>query len=82
MFVGQTKFITGDVQMAIGTQSRLWGLAAIEGVEENGVISKGTGRCPALSLATGVKKKKTQSHLEYDNLIFFVTSGYTHVWKK
>ena len=26
-------------------------------------------------------KKKTQSHLEYDNLIFFITSGYTHVWK-
>ena len=24
-------------------------------------------------------KKKTQSHLEYDNLIFFITSGYTHV---
>ena len=23
MFVGQTKFMTGDVQMAIGTQSRL-----------------------------------------------------------
>ena len=53
---GQTRCITGDVQMAIGTQSRLWGLAAIVGVEENGVISKGTGRCPALSLATGVKK--------------------------
>ena len=58
---GQTRCITGDVQMAIGTQSRLWGLAAIEGVEENGVISKGTGRCPALSLATGVKKKNSES---------------------
>ena len=29
MFGGETKFITGDVQMANGTQSRLWGLAAI-----------------------------------------------------
>ena len=56
MFGGQTRCITGDVQMAIGTQSRLWGLAAIVGVEEKGVISKGTGRCSALSFATWVKK--------------------------
>ena len=28
-FGGETKFITGDVQMANGTKSRLWGLAAI-----------------------------------------------------
>ena len=27
------------------------------GVEEKGVISKGTGTCSALSLATGLKKK-------------------------
>ena len=45
MFGGQTRCITGDVQMANGTQSRLWDLAAIVGVEEKGVISKGTGRC-------------------------------------
>ena len=44
--------------MAIGTQSRLRGLAAIVGVKEKGVISKGTGRCPALSFATGVKKTR------------------------
>ena len=68
MFVGQTKFMTGDVQMAIGTQSRLWGLAAIVGMEEKGVISKGTGRCSTLLFATGVKKLKW--HLEHDNLIF------------
>ena len=49
---GQKRCIVGDVQMANGTQSRLWGLAAIVGVEEKGVISKRTGRCPALSFAT------------------------------
>ena len=44
--------------MAIGTKSRLGGLAAIEGVEEKGVVSKATGRCSALSFATWVKKTK------------------------
>ena len=68
MFGGKTRCITGDVQMANGTQSRLWGLAAIVGVEEKGVISKGTGRCCTLLLATGVKKLKW--HLGHDNLIF------------
>ena len=53
---GETKFITWDVQMAIGTKSRLWGLAAIVGVEERVVMSKGTGRCSALLFATWVKK--------------------------
>ena len=57
---GQTRCITGDVQMAIRTQFRLWGLAALVGVEEKGVISEGTGRCSTLSIATWVKKK-TQS---------------------
>ena len=56
MFGGETKFITWDVQMAIGTKSRLWGLAAIVGVEEKVVTSKGTGRCSALLFATWVKK--------------------------
>ena len=41
MFGGKRRCITGDVQMANGTQSRLWGLAAIVGVEEKGVISEG-----------------------------------------
>ena len=41
MFGGQTRCIMEDVQMAIGAQSRLWGLAAIVGVEEKGVISEG-----------------------------------------
>ena len=41
MFGGQTKCSTADKQMANGTQSRLWGLAAIVGVEEKWVISKG-----------------------------------------
>ena len=79
MFGGQTKFITGDVQMAIGTQSRLWGLAAIVGVEEKGVISKGTERCSTLSFATGVKK--TRVAFRTWQLNFFIVSGYTHVWK-
>ena len=59
MFGEQTKCNTGDKQMANGTQSRLWGLAAIVGVEEEGVISKETGRCSALSFATGVKKNSS-----------------------
>ena len=74
MFGGKTRCITGDVQMANGTQSRLWGLAAIVGVEEEGVISKETGRCSALSFATGVKKK-LKWHLEHDNFIFCITSA-------
>ena len=44
--------------MANGTQSRLCGLAVVVGVEEKGVISKGTERCPALSFATVVKTTK------------------------
>ena len=59
MFGDKRRCITGDVQMANGTQSRLWGLAAIVGVEEKGVISKETGRCSTLSFATGVKKKNS-----------------------
>ena len=74
MFGSKTRCITGDVQMANGTQSRLWGLAAIVGVEEEGVISKETGRCSALSFASGVKKKLTW-HLEHDNFIFCIASA-------
>ena len=59
MFVGQTKFITGDVQMAIGTQSRLWGLAAIVGVEEKGVMSEGTGRSSTLCICHWGKKNSS-----------------------
>ena len=89
MFGGQTRCITGDVQMAIGTQSRLWGLAAIVGVEEKGVISKGTGRCSALSFATWVKKI-TQSGILMPlshalkrawQLHFLYHPCYTHVWE-
>ena len=59
MFGGQTKFITGDVQMAIGTQSRLWGLAAIVGVEEKGVMSEGTGRSSTLCICHWGKKNSS-----------------------
>ena len=41
------------------------------GVKEKGVISKGTGGCPALSFATVVKNSKW--HLEHDNFISFIT---------
>ena len=86
---GQTRCITGDVQMAIRTQFRLWGLAALVGVEEKGVISKGTGRCSTLSIATWVKKK-TQSGILMPlchapkrawQLQFFYYLYYTYVWK-
>ena len=52
MFRGQTRCIVGDVQMENGIQSRLRVLDVIVGVKEKGVISKGTGRCAALSFAT------------------------------
>ena len=45
MFGVQTRCVTGDAQMANGTQSHLLDLAAIVGVEEKGVISRGTRRC-------------------------------------
>ena len=80
MFGSKTRCITGDVQMANGTQSRLWGLAAIVGVEEEGVISKETGRCSALSFASGVKKKLTW-HLITWQLHFLYRLCYTHIWK-
>ena len=80
MFGGKTRCITGDVQMANGTQSRLWGLAAIVGVEEKGVISKETGRCSTLSFATGVKKK-TQVAFRTWQLHFLYHLCYTHIWK-
>ena len=54
-----------------GIQSRLWGTAVIVGVKEKGVISKGAGRCPALSFATVVKNLKW--HLEHDNFTSFIT---------
>ena len=71
MFGGQRRCITGDVQMANGTQYRLWGLAVIVGVKEKRVISKGVGRCPGSSFATEVKNLKW--HLEHDNLTSFIT---------
>ena len=80
MFGGQRRCITGDVQMANGTQSRLWGLAAIVGVEEKGVISKETGRCSTLSFATGVKKK-TQVAFRTWQLHVLYHLCYTHIWK-
>ena len=70
MFGGQTRCITGDVKMANGIQSCLWGLAVIVGVKK-GVKSKGTGRCPASSFATVVKNLKW--HLEHDNFTSFIT---------
>ena len=80
MFGGKRRCITGDVQMANGTQSRLWGLAAIVGVEEKGVISKETGRCSTLSFATGVKKK-TQVAFRTWQLHVLYHLCYTHIWK-
>ena len=71
MFRGQTRCIMGDVQMADGIQSRLWVLDVIVGGKEKEVISKGTGRCLALSFATVVKNSKW--HLEHDNFISFIT---------
>ena len=80
MFGSKRRCITGDVQMANGTQSRLWGLAAIVGVEEKGVISKETGRCSTLSFATGVKKK-TQVAFRTWQLHVLYHLCYTHIWK-
>ena len=71
MFGERTRCIVGGVQMANGIQSRLWGLAVIVGVKEKGVISKGTGKCPALSFATVVNNLKW--HLEHDNFTSFIT---------
>ena len=70
MFGGQTRCIKGDVQMANRASSRLWVLDVIVGVKEKGVISKGTGGCPALSFATVVKKSKWP--LQHDNFISFI----------
>ena len=48
----------GDVQVENRTSSRLYGLAVIVGVKEEEVISKETGRCPALSFASAVKTQR------------------------
>ena len=61
MFGGETKFITGDVQTAIGTKSRLWGLAAIVGVEENGSDIKRDGKVFCFIICH-LGKKNTQWH--------------------
>ena len=58
---GETNFITGDVQMAIGTKSRLWGLAAIVGVEENGSDIKRDGMVFCFIICH-LGKKNTQWH--------------------
>ena len=44
--------------MANGTSSRVCGLTVIVGVKEEEVISKETGRCPALSFASAVKAQR------------------------
>ena len=72
MFEGQPRCIVGDVQIANGTQSRLWGLPVIVDMKEKEVVSKGTGGCPALSFAT-VVKKNSKWHLKHDNFISFIT---------
>ena len=79
MFGGQTRSITGDVQMANRASSRLWVLDVIVGVKEKGVISKGTGGCPALSFSTVVKKSKW--HLQHENFISFIPLA-TPMFKK
>ena len=79
MFGGQTRSITGDVQMANRASSRLWVLDVIVGVKEKGVISKGTGGCPALSFATVVKK--TQSGI-YNMTTSFLSSPSLHPCSK
>ena len=79
MFGGQTRSITGDVQMANRASSRLWVLDVIVGVKEKGVISKGTGECPALSFATVVKK--TQSGI-YNMTTSFLSSPSLHPCSK
>ena len=83
MFGGKTRCITGDVQMANGTQSRLWGLAAINcGCGREGSNIKGTGRCSTLSFATRVKKKKKpQVAFRTWQLHFLYHLCYTHIWK-
>ena len=62
-FGGETKFITGDVQMANGTKSRLWGLAAINcGCgREREWYQKGQEGVLLYHLPLG-KKKNTQWH--------------------
>ena len=81
MFEGQPRCIVGDVQIADGTQSRLWGLSVIVDVKEKEVISRGTVGCPALSFATVVKKKKLKVAFKTWQLHFFDHPRYTHVRK-
>ena len=49
------------------------------GVEEKGVISKGAGRCSALSFATWVQKKKPQSGIL---MLYFVITFATPMSEK
>ena len=79
MFGERTRCIVGDVQMANGIQSRLWVLDVIVGVKEKGVISKGTGKCPASSFATVVNNLKW--HLEHVNFTSFITPA-TPIFEK
>ena len=78
MFGEQTRCITGDVQMVNRVTSRLRSVAVIVDVKEKGVISKGTGGCPALSFATVVK---TQSGI-YNTTTSFLSSSSLHPCSK
>ena len=88
MFGGETKFITGDVQTAIGTKSRLWGLAAIVGVEENGSDIKRDGKVFCFIICHlgkktlgGILVPLCHALLRAWQLHFFYHLCYTHVWK-
>ena len=56
----------------LGTLSCLCGLVVIMGVNEKGVISKGTGRCAVSSFATLIETQKKR-YLEHDNFISHTT---------
>ena len=79
MFGGQTRCIVGDVQMENRASSRLWVLAVIVGVKEKGVISKGTGGCPAFIICHCGRKIKVA--FTTWQLHFFHPPRDTHVRK-
>ena len=77
MFGGQTRCITGDVQMANGTQSHLWGLAAINcGCGREGSDFQRYGKVSCIVICHWGKKKLKVSFRAWQ-LHFFITSGYT-----
>ena len=79
MFGGQTRSITGDVQMANRASSRLWVLDVIVDVKEKGVISKGTGWVSCFIICHCGKKIKVA--FTTWQLYFFHSPRYTHVQK-